>query len=97
MDKFKPIYRNLQHVPRIWGVTFAKMFASLFGGLFIMVSLLQLARPVVAFPGSVAVFGFLYGGSFYLDSRDRERLDTSFIRRHLTAYSLSHQRVRITK
>ena len=33
--KETPIFRNIQHIPRIWGVTYPKLFATLGGGLFI--------------------------------------------------------------
>ena len=29
------IFRNIQHIPRIWGVTYPKLFATLGSGLFI--------------------------------------------------------------
>src|SRR5437867_7179842 len=31
--KETPIFRNIQHIPRVWGVTYVKLFATLGGGL----------------------------------------------------------------
>ncbi|PYV39677.1 MAG: hypothetical protein DMG09_08595 [Acidobacteria bacterium] len=47
--KETPIFRNIQHVPRVWGVTYLKLFATLGGGL------LMTTLGFVFTPGATAV------------------------------------------
>ena len=91
----RPIYRNLQHVPKIYGLTFLKFFGVLFISLFVMVGLLQMAGPVVAFSTAGLVLAILYSAAFWWDSRDPDRINTAFVRPSLTSYSLSNQRIAI--
>lgn len=95
---FKPIHRNLQHVPRIWGVSYWKLFASLFAMLFVTLGWFYLvARGFLALAAGAGAGLASYGVSFWLDSRDpcQNLRRASFIRDWLTSYSVSNQTVRI--
>lgn len=96
--KFKPIHRNLQHVPKIWGVTYLKLFAALFSVLLVtLVYFTAVARGVMALLAGLGAGLAVYGGSLWLDSRDplAHNRQSAFIRDALTAYSVSNQTVRI--
>lgn len=95
---YKPIHRNLQHQPRIWGVSFVKLFAVLFGMLLVLLagfSILGQGWLALAVGAGLGLAG--YGLAFYLDSRDplERRPAAGFIRNRLSAGSLSHQCVRL--
>ena len=70
--KETPIFRNIQHVPRIWGVTYLKLFASLGIGLLIMTvafalvnrgsALLKIAIIVFAVSGALTFFNIGWRG-----------------------------------
>ena len=95
---FKPIHRNLQHVPRIWGVSYWKLFASLFAMLFVTLGWFYVvARGFLALAAGAGTGLASYGVSFWLDSRDpcQNLRRASFIRDWLTSYSVSNQTVRI--
>ena len=95
---FKPIHRNLQHVPKIWGVSFVKLFASLFAMLIVTLGWFYLvARGFLALAAGAGVGLASYGISFWLDSRDpcQNPGRSSFIRDWLTSYSVSNQTIRI--
>ncbi|MBN2432686.1 MAG: hypothetical protein JXQ27_14515 [Acidobacteria bacterium] len=94
----KPIHRNLQHVPRIWGVSYGKLFASLFAMLLmLMVCFYTVANSGLALAAGLATGLAGYGISFWLDSRDPLARSGPglFIRPRLTALSLSNQTYRI--
>ncbi|MCI0623425.1 MAG: hypothetical protein L0387_17495 [Acidobacteria bacterium] len=98
--KETPIFRNIQHVPRIWGVTYVKLFGSLGVGLVVLTVSFALANRGSAFQKvSVIVFGVvltavLYGISFWLDNRDPlDSNTTPFLRSEFNSQSLSLQRV----
>ncbi len=98
--KETPIFRNIQHVPRIWGVTYVKLFGSLGVGLLVMTVSFALANRGSAFQKmSLIVFGVLltaalYGISFWLDNRDPlDSNTTPFIKHELNSQSLSLQQV----
>ena len=93
------IFRNIQHVPRIWGVTYVKLFASLGVGLLVTTISFALASHASAIQKiSLIAFGIgvtvvLYVLSFWLDNRDPLGSDVTFIRNELNSQSLSFQRV----
>ncbi len=96
--KLKAIHRNLQHVPRIWGVSYWKLFASLFATLLVMmVFFYTVSRGLAALFVGVGVGLAAYGVSFWLDSRDplEQPKHSVFIRDCLTSYSVSNQAIRI--
>ncbi len=100
--KETPIFRNIQHVPRIWGVAYVKLFASLGIGLLTMTVAFALVNRGSAFL-KIAVIVFavlvtagLYAVSFWLDNRDP--LDsnvTPFLKREFNCQSLSLQRLKL--
>jgi len=100
--KETPIFRNIQHIPRVWGVTYVKLFATLGGGL------LATTLAFALTPGATAVVKVLmiglgvaatllgYGVCFLMDNTDRLESDSaSFLKRELNSQSLSAQRLRI--
>jgi hypothetical protein len=100
--KETPIFRNIQHVPRVWGVTYPKLFATLGGGL------LATTLGFVMTPGATAVVKVMviglgvaatllgYGVCFLMDNTDRLESDSaSFLKRELHSQSLSAQRLGI--
>ncbi len=96
--KLKAIHRNLQHVPRIWGVSYWKLFASLFATLLVMmVFFYTVSRGLLALAVGIGVGLAAYGISFWLDSRDplEQPKHSGFIRDSLTSYSVSNQSFRI--
>ena len=95
------IFRNIQHIPRIWGVTYLKLFATLGGGLFITTlgffltsgatAVVKVAMIVI---GVIATL-LLYLICFWIDNTDPlERDSASFLKTDLNSQSLSLQRVR---
>lgn len=96
------IFRNIQHVPRVWGVTYPKLFATLGFGL------LATTLGFVLTPGATAVVKVMmiilgvittvlgYGFCFWMDNTDRLEIDSAcFLKSELNSQSLSLQRVRI--
>ncbi len=96
--KLKAIHRNLQHVPRIWGVSYWKLFASLFATLLVMmVFFYTVSRGLAALAVGIGVGLAGYGISFWMDSRDplEHQKHSRFIRDSLTSASVSNQAIRI--
>ncbi len=94
-----PIFRNIQHVPRIWRVTYPKLFGSLAGGLLATTLGFYLASggtallKVFVIGMGAAVTLLLYGICFWVDNTDElERDSASFMRIELNSQSLSFQR-----
>ncbi len=85
--KPKPVYRNLQHQPRIWGVSYLKLFATLFAALFAMMLSYYAAGALVALGIMAGVLLAGFGVSFFLDSRDPVRFDGSFLRDCWASYA----------
>jgi len=95
------IFRNIQHIPRIWGVTYLKLFATLGGGLFITTLAFFLTSGATAvvkvamIVGGVVATLLLYGVSFWIDNTDRlERDSARHLKTELNSQSLSLQQVR---
>jgi len=99
--KETPIFRNIQHVSRVWG-TYPKLFATLGGGL------LATTLGFVMTPGATAIVKLMviglgvaatllgYGVCFLMDNTDRLESDSaSFLKRELSQ-SLRAQRLRIS-
>lgn len=93
--KFKTVYRNLQHQPRIWGVSYVKLFATLFAALFAMMMTYYVLGAITSMGIAAGVLAVGYGVSFFLDSRDPVRFDGAFLRNTWTSYTPSGARVRI--
>jgi hypothetical protein len=95
-----PIFRNLQHVPRIWGITYVKLFGSLGIGLLLMtVSFASANRgsaldKITVIVLSVLATAGLYGISFWLDNRDPLGSNTTpFLKNEFNSQSLSLQQL----
>ncbi len=98
--KETPIFRNIQHVPRIWGVTYPKLFASLGGGLLVTtLGFLLASTGTVILKVALIVFGvfttvIFYALCFLVDNTDRlERDSAHFIKPELNSQSLSLQQI----
>ncbi len=96
--KETPIFRNIQHIPRIWGVTYPKLFASLGGGLlvttlgfFFVSEGTAVVKVVVIGLGAVATL-LLYALSLWADHADGlERCSIHFLKDEVNSQSLSLQ------
>jgi len=98
--KETPIYRNIQHVPRIWGVSYPKLFASLSGGLlattlgFYFASQGTALVKVIVIGLGAATTLLLYGICFWVDNTDLlERDSAAFLKDEMNSQSLSLQRL----
>ena len=97
--KETPIFRNIQHVPRVWGVTYVKLFATLGGGLlattlaFALTPGATVVVKLIVIGLGVAATVFGYGVCFWIDNADRLESDSSsFLKRELNSQSMSLQR-----
>ena len=96
----KPIFRNIQHVPKVWGVTYLKLFATLGTGLlattlgFFLTSGASAMVKVMVIGMGVVITLFLYGICFWIDNTDHlERDAADFLKREMNSQSLSLQRL----
>jgi len=94
------IFRNIQHVPKVWGVTYLKLFATLGTGLvattlgFSMTSGASAMVKVVVIGLGVVITLLLYGICFWIDSTDHlERDSSQFLKGEMNSQSLSLQRL----
>ena len=95
----KRIFRNIQHEPRIWGITFGHVFGTLIASLVLVMigQSLEAGGLVTAVTGGGCAAGG-YGLFFYLDNRDPSRGDQAkFVRPRLTSICLSNQGVVIAE
>src|SRR5437867_12725887 len=98
--KETPIFRNIQHVPRVWGVTYLKLFATVGGGLlattlgFMLTPGATAVVKVIVIGLGVAVTLLVYTVCFWIDNTDRLETDSaSFVKGELNSQSLSLQRL----
>ena len=97
----RPIFRNIQHVPKVWGVTYVKLFATLGSGLLATTLGFSLTSGATAIV-KVMVIGLgvvttllLYGICFWIDNTDNLERDSSyFLKGEMNSQSLSLQRLR---
>jgi hypothetical protein len=96
----KPIFRNIQHVPKVWGVTYLKLFATLGTGLlvttlgFSLVSGASALVKVMVIGLGAAITLVLYGICFWMDNTDHlERDSAGFLKTEMNSQSLSLQRL----
>ncbi len=97
----RPIFRNIQHVPKVWGVTYLKLFATLGGGLlattlgFSLTSGSTAVAKVMMIGLGVVITLLIYGFCFWIDNTDNLEKDSSpFIKGEMNSQSLSLQRLR---
>ena len=93
--KYKPIYRNIQFKPKIWGLDYTHLFATLI--LFMVaVVFLKSFGLLIGFIGGAVLGGIAYAYFFYIDNRDPVEAEASkqnILKNQLTSYTLSHQKV----
>jgi hypothetical protein len=96
----RPIFRNIQHVPKVWGVTYLKLFATLGCGLlattvgFSFVSGAGAVVKVIVIGLGAVITLLLYGVCFWIDNTDHLERDVSqFLKREMNSQSLSLQRL----
>ena len=94
------IFRNIQHVPKVWGVTYLKLFATPGTGLvattlgFSMTSGASAIVKVVVIGLGVVITLLLYGICFWIDNTDHlERDSSQFLKGEMNSQSLSLQRL----
>ena len=100
--KETPIFRNIQHVPRVWGVTYLKLFPTLASGLlvttlgFVLTPGATALVKVTMIGLGVVVTLLLYAICFWIDNADPlERDSGPFVKGEMNSQSLSLQRLRI--
>ena len=95
----RPIFRNIQHVPKVWGVTYPKLFATLGCGLLITTGGFALANSsagkIAVIITGVVVTLAVHGVCFWLEKNDALDHDLLFLRNEMSSQSLSHQRIQI--
>jgi hypothetical protein len=98
--KETPLFRNIQHIPRIWGVTYIKLFGSLGVGLllttagFLFTNRATAIVKLAVIGSGILITAFLYAVSLWLDNRDPlERDSARFLKHELNSASLSLERV----
>jgi hypothetical protein len=97
----RPIFRNIQHVPKVWGVTYLKLFATLGSGLlattlgFSLTSGSTAVVKVMMIGLGVVTTLLIYGFCFWIDNTDHLEKDSSpFLKGEMNSQSLSLQRLR---
>jgi hypothetical protein len=96
----KPIFRNIQHVPKVWGVTYLKLFATLGAGLlvttigFFLTSGANTVVKVMVIGLGVVITALLFGICFWIDNTDPLDRDTAdFLKSEMNSQSLSLHRL----
>lgn len=97
----RSIFRNIQHVPKVWGVTYLKLFATLGSGLlattlgFSLTSGATAVVKVMVIGLGIAVTLLIYAICFWIDNTDHLEQDSSpFLKGEMNSQSLSLQRLR---
>ena len=97
----RAIFRNIQHVPKVWGVTYHRLFAALGGGLLITTLGFALSSGASAF-GKVAIIGIgivitlsFYGICFLMERNDALDRDQPFLKNTQNVQSMSEQTIQI--
>ena len=96
MREPKLIYRNLQHTPKLYGITFPKVIYTLVASLVLMMFGnttfgWKIGVPLL-FVGLLAGYGICY----FLDSQDTLGKDQGrFVRDEVTSYTHSGQSIKI--
>jgi len=95
------IFRNVQHVPKIWGVSYIKAFAALGAGLLITTAGFMLsggsgiALRIMTLVLGAVITAALYGLCLWLERQDAlDKDSSSFIKSRLNSQSLLNQRIR---
>jgi hypothetical protein len=98
--KERDIFRNIQHIPKVWGITYLKLFATLGAGLlfttvgFSLTSGANTVVKVMVIGLGIAVTGIIFAICFWLDNTDHLEKDSAcFLKANLNSQSLSLQRI----
>jgi len=97
----RAIFRNIQHVPKVWGVTYHRLFAALGGGLLITTVGFALSSGASAL-GKISIIGLgigltlsFYGICFCMERNDAIDRDLPFLKNTLNVQSMSQQTIQI--
>ena len=95
------IFRNVRHVPKIWGVSYLKAFAALGVGLLITTAGFMasggrgIALRIMTLVLGAVITAALYGLCFWLERKDALDKDSgTFVKSRLNSQSLLNQRIR---
>jgi uncharacterized protein (DUF697 family) len=99
----KQIFRNIQHIPKVWGVTYLKLFATLGSGLvattigFSLTSGATAVVKVMVIGLGIVITAMIYGICFWIDNTDQlERDSAVFLKPAMNSQSLSLQKIRFS-
>ena len=99
----KQIFRNIQHIPKVWGVTYLKLFATLGSGLlattlgFSLTSGATAVVKVMVIGMGIVITLLIYAICFWIDSTDQlERDSAVFLKAEMNSQSLSLQEIRFS-
>jgi hypothetical protein len=99
----KQIFRNIQHIPKVWGVTYLKLFATLGSGLaattigFSLTSGATAVVKVMMIGLGIVITALIYGICFWIDNTDQlERDSAVFIKAEMNSQSLCLQEIRFS-
>jgi hypothetical protein len=97
----RPIFRNIQHVPKVWGVTYIKLFTTLGSGLlattigFFLTSGANAVVKVMVIGLGVVITSLIYAVCFWMDNTDHLERDSSpFLKAEMNSQSLSLQKLK---
>jgi hypothetical protein len=97
----KQIFRNIQHIPKVWGVTYLKLFATLGSGLiattigFSLTSGSTAIVKVIVIGLGIVTTSLIYGVCLWIDNTDQlERDSAIFLKSEMNSQSLSLQDIR---
>jgi len=94
--------RHIRHVPKVWGVTYSKLFLSLGGGLlftavsFSIGSGAGTAGKIGIICLGALITAALHGVCFWFDNQDSNDRDTPFIKSTASSQSAALQITKIT-
>jgi hypothetical protein len=98
--KERDIFRNIQHIPKVWGVTYIKLFATLGAGLLFTTVGFSLTTgantfvKVMVIGLGIVVTGIIFAICFWLDNTDHLEKDSAcFLKADQNSQSLSLQRI----
>ena len=97
----RAIFRNIMHVPKVWGVTYPKLFGTIGFGLLTTTAGFALGSGASALGKisiiclGIALTASLYGFCFWQESRDALDRDLPFVKNAMNSQSMSQQRIRI--
>ena len=94
----RPIFRNIQHVPKVWGVTYFKIFITLGIGLlfttvgFAFTSGMPMGVKIMALCLGIVVTGVVYGVCLWLEQQGAIVTDPPCLKNAVNSQVLSNQK-----